>query len=382
LVIAVPPLVGWMPLSESFYRAMLLLVAASPCALALGTPAAVLAAVAQAARHGVLIKGGVHLENLGRLQVMAFDKTGTLTTGRFEVTDILPLNGASAAELLNIAAAVEQQSNHPLAQAVVRAAQNQALPLPVAAALGNVAGKGVISSVNGLPVRIGSLRLFEPVTGMVPDSAVEQAVTRLEAEGKSTMVVSHGNRFLGILALADQPRPSVQETLQQLLRLGIKQLVMLTGDNEQVARRIASTVGVTDVRSGLLPEDKLVAIRQLEQSHGAIAMTGDGVNDAPALATATVGIAMGGAGTAVALETADVALMADDLRQLPFAVGLSRASRAIIQQNLAIALGVITLLIVTSVGGWVQLSGAVILHEGSTILVVFNALRLLAYRSE
>jgi Cd2+/Zn2+-exporting ATPase len=386
LVIVIPPLINWMPLSESFYRAMMLLVAASPCALAIGTPAAVLAGIAQAARNGVLIKGGVHLENLGRLQVMAFDKTGTLTTGRFQVTEIVPANGISEVELLTVAAAVEQQSNHPLAQAVVAAAQSRGLTLPTVEKLENVAGKGVVSALDGQIVRIGSLRLFEGVEGLATDDAsshsIVQTMERLEADGNSTMAISQGNRFMGIIALADQPRPSAKATLEQLQRLGIKQLVMLTGDHEKVARRIAATVGVTDVRAGLLPEDKLVAIRQLEQAHGAIAMTGDGVNDAPALATATVGIAMGGAGTAVALETADVALMADDLQQLPFAVGLSRASRAIITQNLVVSLGIIALLVLTSVLGVVQLSGAVILHEGSTILVVLNALRLLVYRAK
>jgi Cd2+/Zn2+-exporting ATPase len=200
--------------------------------------------------------------------------------------------------------------------------------------------------------------------------------------GKSIMVVSRNGRYIGVLGLADQPRPYVRQTLQRLLDLGVKRLVMLTGDHQAVAERIGADLGVTDVRAGLLPEDKLTAIRGLEAEHGAIAMTGDGVNDAPALASATVGIAMGGAGTAVALETADVALMADDLSRLPFAVGLSRASRAIIRQNLAISLGVIGLLIVTSVLGWVQLSGAVVLHEGSTLVVVLNALRLLAYAAK
>ncbi|MFQ5436650.1 MAG: HAD-IC family P-type ATPase [Anaerolineae bacterium] len=185
---------------------------------------------------------------------------------------------------------------------------------------------------------------------------------------------------MGVLALAGIPRPGVKETLQQLLNLGVQKLIMLTGDNDDVARQIAKEVGVTDVQAELLPEDKLTTIKQLQQTHGAVAMTGDGVNDAPALATATVGIAMGGAGTAVALETADVALMADDLGKLPFAVGLSRASRAIIKQNLGVSLGVIGLLLVTSVIGLMDLSGAVVLHEGSTIVVVLNALRLLRYR--
>ncbi len=381
LVIVVPPLVGWMPLTESFYRAMLLLVAASPCALALGTPAAVLAGIAQAARSGVLIKGGVHLENLGALKVMAFDKTGTLTEGKFTVTDLVPLNGHSEESLLHVAAAVEQQSNHPLAQAVVRAAQARKLDLPAADGLENVAGRGVRSIVNGQSVLIGSLKLFEETDGHPVDPVIAQTMDRLEAEGRSTMAVSQNGVFLGVLGLADAPRPGIKETLQRLLNLGVKHLVMLTGDNQDVAQRIAQQVGVTDVRAELLPEHKLDAIKQLQTQYGPIAMTGDGVNDAPALATATVGIAMGGAGTAVALETADVALMGDDLGKLPFAVGLSRASRAIIRQNLAVSLGVIGLLIITSVLGLVQLSGAVVWHEGSTIVVVMNALRLLRYRA-
>jgi Zn2+/Cd2+-exporting ATPase len=380
LVIVLPPLVGWLPWRDSFYRAMLLLVAASPCALAIGTPAAVLAGIAQAARNGVLIKGGVHLENLGALNVMAFDKTGTLTEGKFQVTDQVPVNGTSIDELLRITAAVEQQSNHPLAQAVVRVAQAQGLRLPPADGLENVPGRGVRSRVDGHPVLIGSLKLFQETPGHPLDEAIVQVVAQLENGGRSTMVVSQGGRFLGVIGLADVPRPQAATVLAQLRQLGVQKLVMLTGDNQDVAQKIATEVGVTEVQAELLPEDKLTAIQGLQRDYGAIAMIGDGVNDAPALATATVGIAMGGAGTAVALETADVALMGDDLGKLPFAVGLSRASRAIIRQNLALSLGVIALLIVTSVVGLVQLSGAVVLHEGSTIVVVLNALRLLRYR--
>ena len=379
-VIFVPPLIGWMPIQESFYRAMLLLVAASPCALALGTPSAVLAGIGQAARNGVLIKGGVHLENLGLVQVMAFDKTGTLTEGRLKVTDAIPLNGTGPDELLRIAGTVEQQSNHPLALAIVKSAQEQGLNLLEATGLENMAGRGVRSAVDGRPVIIGSIKLFQEADGYALNSEVVQSIDRLEAEAKTTMAVSFDGQFLGVIALADTPRSGVKVTLQKLVDLGIQKLVMLTGDNQDVAQQIGQALGVTDVRAGLLPEDKLTAIQELQQDHGDIAMTGDGVNDAPALATATVGIAMGGAGTAVALETADVALMADDLGQLPFAVGLSRASRRIILQNLVISLGIIGLLIVTSVLGLVQLGGAVILHEGSTILVVLNALRLLNYK--
>jgi Zn2+/Cd2+-exporting ATPase len=379
LVIIVPTLFNWLTLEQSFYRGMLLLVAASPCSLAVGTPAAVLAGIAQAARNGVLIKGGVHLENLGTLRAIAFDKTGTITSGVFSVTDVLPLNGTTAEELLSLAGAVEQQSNHPLAQAVVRAANERKLKLPQAAGLENVAGKGVISSIDGEQIRIGSLKLFAGVDGLATDASLTEQVDKLEKTGRSTMIVSKGARFLGILGLADTPRPKVAQIMSSLRQQGIEHLVMLTGDNDDVARNIAGQVGLTEVQAELLPEDKLRIVKALEGKYRAIAMIGDGVNDAPALATATVGIAMGGAGTAVALETADVALMGDDLSKLPFAVGLSRASRQIIQQNLLVSFGVIALLVVTSVLGLVQLGFAVLLHEGSTLVVVGNALRLLGF---
>jgi Cd2+/Zn2+-exporting ATPase len=267
-----------------------------------------------------------------------------------------------------------------LAQAVVRAAEGRGIRLPAAANVQNVAGRGLYSQVEGRSIQVGSLTFLQETAGMVLEAETADLVAALEEQGKSTLLLAADNRLIGILALADQPRKDVAAVLQQLRGLGVQELVMLTGDNPRAAARIAAAVGVTDVRAALLPEDKLDAIRTLERQYGPLAMTGDGVNDAPALATATVGIAMGGAGAAVALETADVALMADDLSKLPFAVGLSRASRRIIAQNLVIALGVIVLLILTSVLGVVQLSGAVILHEGSTIVVVLNALRLLGYK--
>ena len=380
LVAVFPPIVGWMPFSESFYRAMLLLVAASPCALAIGTPATVLAGIAQAARNGVLIKGGVHLENLGRLNAIAFDKTGTLTMGKFQVTDVIPFNGSQPDDVLRLAGAVEQQSSHPLALAIVKAAKERNLTLPLASGLENIPGRGVRSQVEGQPVWIGSLKLFEDNDGKAIDSTIQQTVTQLENSGRTTMTLSRNGTFLGVLGLSDVARPGVTAVLSRLRNLGVKHLIMLTGDNQKVAQQIAQEVGVTNIEAELLPEDKLGTIQRLQKEYGAVAMIGDGVNDAPALAAATVGIAMGGAGTAVALETADVALMADDLGKLPFAVGLSRASRMIIQQNLVISLGVIALLIVTSVSGLVQLSWAVVAHEGSTILVVINALRLLRYQ--
>jgi Zn2+/Cd2+-exporting ATPase len=380
LLIILPPLLNLLPLEDSFYRGMLLLVAASPCALAIGTPAAVLAGIAQAARNGVLIKGGVHLENLGTLKAIAFDKTGTITSGAFSVTDVVPLNGTSPEELLRVAGAVEQQSNHPLAQAVVRAAQENKLQLAKAEGLENVPGRGVRSTVDGEPVMVGSMKLFAETAGISLDERLTRQVGELEQSGRSTMIVSKGNKILGILGLADTPRPNTLGVMNELRGLGIEHLVMLTGDNQEVAKNIAAQVGLTEVRAELMPEDKLNIIKQLESKYTAIAMVGDGVNDAPALATATVGIAMGGAGTAVALETADAALMGNDLSKLPFAVGLSRASRHIIQQNLFISLGVIVLLILTAVLGIVQLGFAVVLHEGSTLVVVANALRLLGYK--
>ncbi len=385
LVIVVPPLVGWASWSESFFRGMVLLVAASPCALVIGTPASILTGIAQAARNGVLIKGGVHLENLGALDAMAFDKTGTVTRGQPEVTDVIVADGSSlsADDLLTLAAAVESRSSHPLAQAVVQAARARELTLPEVGDVEAISGFGVRSAFKGRPVLIGNLRLFEGEDIPVPDP-VRATVESLERGGKTTMVVygpaPDGEvRLLGIIAVADTPRQTAQVALNELKQMGVRRTVMLTGDNERVAAAIAHRIGLADFRANLLPEQKVEAIKALTAQYGQVAMVGDGVNDAPALAQATVGIAMGGAGSDVALETADVALMADDLSRLPFSVGLSRATRRTILQNLAISLGVIILLIVTSVTGVFGLSTAVIFHEGSTLVVVANALRLLRY---
>ena len=379
LMIVLPPWFFDWAWRDSFYRGMVLLVAASPCALAIGTPAAVLAGIAQAARHGVLVKGGVHLENLGRLRVIAFDKTGTVTTGKFAVTSIVALNGATPETVLRLAAAVEEQSSHPLAAAIVQTARDRKIAFPAARGIENLAGKGIRAQVDSSEVLLGALRAFADDGAAAQGSALAETISKLEGDGQTTVIVRQGGKFIGVIALADEPRASSAGIMQRLKALGVNQLVMLTGDNEAVAKRVAAKVGLTDVRAALLPENKLTAIRELERQHGAIAMVGDGVNDAPALAAATVGVAMGGTGTAVALETADVALMGDNLGKLTFAVGLSRASRRIIQQNLAIALGTIALLIVGTLLGRVMLSAAVFLHEGSTVLVAMNALRLLAW---
>ena len=387
LLIVVPPLIGFWTWSESIYRALAVLVAASPCALALGTPAAVLAGIAQAARNGVLIKGGAHLETLGAITVLALDKTGTITVGEPRVTDVLPGAGISENELLGTAAAVERRSQHPLAKAVADAAETRGLDVPASGDLESVTGRGVRAMVGSEMVDIGRLLMFEESGATVP-SQVRDNVTRLEQAGRSTMTIrattpggsSNGaERWLGVLGIADEPRVGVEKTLERLRQSGVRRIVMLTGDNQGVGDAVGKAVGIAEVRAGLLPEDKVKAIQELA-AQGRVAMIGDGVNDAPALAHATVGIAMGGAGTAAALETADIALMGDDLGRLPFVMGLSRKTRAVIRQNLYISLGVIALLVVATVTGAAGIGAAVIVHEGSTLVVIANALRLLRYR--
>ncbi len=374
LLIALPPLLGF-SFAESFYRAMAVLVAASPCALAIATPSAVLSGVARAARGGVLIKGGAHLENLGVLTAIAFDKTGTLTVGKPKVTDVIAVSGDEA-RLLTIAAAVERRSAHPLAQAVVTEAKGRGLSWDEAGEVEAVTGKGVRAEFGGQKIAIGNGKLFD---GEAIPEVVQQHAERLQTEGKTIMLIQADGQFLGILALADTPREGVKQVLERLHQTGIRKTIMLTGDNERVGRAIADAVGLDEVKAGLLPENKVAAMEELAQRYGQVAMVGDGVNDAPAMARATVGIAMGGAGTDVALEAADVALMADDLSKLPFAVALSRASRRIIRQNLWVSLGVVALLIPATLFGWAGIGVAVLIHEGSTVVVVINALRLLAY---
>ncbi len=380
LAIVIPFLwLGW-TWTDSFYRGMLLLVAASPCALAIGTPAAVLAGVAQAARRGILIKGSLHLENLGRLKSVAFDKTGTLTTGQFSIVEIVPFSETSEQEILRVAAAVEDQSNHPLATAIVRHTKSCRLEFPAATGIENLAGRGVQALVEGRTVVLGALRAFSRDPSRPPPAELRATVARMEGAGMTTVIVRRDGLFLGVIGLADQPRASAKAALRRLGDLGIEHRIMLTGDNASVAQRVADELGIAEVRSELMPGAKLTLIRECQEKYGPIAMVGDGVNDAPALAAATVGVAMGGAGTAVALETADVALMGDDLAKLPYAVALSRFSSRIIKQNLAIALIVIVLLIAASAAGAIPLSVAVVFHEGSTVVVVLNALRLLAWK--
>jgi Zn2+/Cd2+-exporting ATPase len=368
-------------MSASFYRMFAFLVAASPCALAIATPSAVLSGIARAARGGVLIKGGGPLENLGRLRAIAFDKTGTLTEGKPRLVDIVPYLGADKLELMRVAIAVESLSDHPLAAAVVRVREEllHTTPIPQASGLRSLTGRGVQAQVEGLDTYIGKDDLFTEIDGPALPDDLQTRVDELEASGRTTMIVRHGDRYLGVIGLMDTPRAAAAGVITQLRTLGIRRMLMISGDNQNVADAVAREVGLDEARGDLMPDDKVTTIKQLRKE-AAVAMVGDGVNDAPAMANATVGIAMGAAGSDVALETADVALMSDDLRHLPFAVGLSRASSRVIRQNLWFSLGMVAILVPSTLFG-LSIGAAVLMHEGSTVLVVFNALRLLAYQS-
>lgn len=370
------------PFSVSFYRAMAVLVAASPCALAISTPSAVLSGIARAGRGGVLIKGGAALENLGKVEGIAFDKTGTLTEGKPIVTDIIPLDKYDEKTILMLSAAVEAQSDHPLAQAVVSAAKSKFPDVKMAEVsnVKSITGKGITAVVEGELVRIGKLSLFDDTGSEALPENLKLSVNKLQNEGRTIMIVQQGKKFVGVLGIMDSPRKSAKNTLSQLRKLGVSRLIMLSGDNQKVAQAIAKEIGLTDAVGELMPEEKVTQIKKLRNDLKVVAMVGDGVNDAPAMASATVGVAMGAAGSEVALETADVALMTDDLAHLVFAVGLSRKASSIIKQNLWVSLGMVAILIPSTILG-LGIGPAVALHEGSTILVVFNALRLLAYKN-
>ncbi len=368
--------------SQSFYRAMAVLVAASPCALAIATPSAVLAGVARAAKSGVLIKGGAHLESLGTVKIIAFDKTGTLTEGKPKLTDTFAADGVSADELLSVAFAVESSSDHPLASAITTGAKEKlgATPSLTATDVKAIIGFGIEGKINGDHVLVGKPGLFLKDSKLPED--IEKAVSELLNNGRTVMIVKRGDRFLGTLGVMDTPRAVASDVLKRLHALGIEKTLMLTGDNKLVGEAVARQIGLTEVHGDLLPEEKVAILTKLASSKSKVAMVGDGVNDAPAMAHATVGIAMGAGGSDVALETADVALMADDLTALPFAVGLSRAANRIIRQNLWASLGMVAFLIPATVFGFAKIGVAVALHEGSTLLVVANALRLLAYSDD
>jgi len=366
---------------ESFYRAMSVLIAASPCALAISTPSAVLAGIARAARQGVLIKGGRPLEDLGGVKAIAFDKTGTLTQGRPTLTHAIPFGKITRTHLLKIAVAVEALSDHPLASAIVKGGKKELgdIVIPKAKNLKALTARGIQASWGGSIVHIGNRRLFEELTGKKVPEEIDLKMAELESGGHTAMIIHQDKEYLGIVSAMDTARPEAVSTLATLKKMGIERMVMLTGDHQKVADAIAKSIGITHPMGSLLPEDKVNAIAQLKQEVGNVAMVGDGVNDAPAMARSTVGIAMGAAGSDVALETADIALMADKLDNLPFAIGLSRKAKQIIKQNLIISLGMVAILVPMTIMGVIAIGPAVVGHEGSTLLVVLNALRLLRY---
>lgn len=411
LLIVVPTVVFNVPFDDAFYRAITVMVVASPCALIISTPASILSAIANGARNGILFKGGAYLEQAAKIDVVAFDKTGTLTLGKPTVTDvtIIPLGGhlhqvaQDAPEhiradqeniLLTIAASVESKSEHPLALAIVDTAKHRSLHLPEATNFKALPGKGVqahTAFMGGLDVAVGSPRLFENYDVVGLDLAMEE-MARLQDEGKTSVIVAKVTTdtyvptamILGVIAIADVIRPNAAEMVKQLKSLGVKRVVMLTGDNQRVARAVAKQVGVDAFYADLLPEDKVSQIKALhvdaEGKPQIVAMVGDGVNDAPALASATMGIAMGAAGTDVALETADIVLMADDLRNIPYAISLSRQARKVVIQNLTFAISVIVVLVISALGFMLPLPLGVVGHEGSTVIVVLNGLRLLGFK--
>ncbi|MDJ0757113.1 MAG: heavy metal translocating P-type ATPase [Ardenticatenaceae bacterium] len=368
----------------TFYRAMTLMVAASPCALVISTPATVLSAIGNGARRGVLFKGGIHVEQAAALKVVAFDKTGTLTMGRPAVTDIVPVHdGLTADQLLALAAAVESRSEHPLAEAIVKAAEKKNVAFSEAVDFRSSTGKGVQGEVDGVTIFVGSLAFIQGFGSDV--TPIWHEAEQLQTNGKTAVAVGRlvdqdQVDLLGVIALADQLRPNAREIVEKLRRSGIEHVVMLTGDNERVGRAIAHEVGLDEYHANLMPEDKLNLLKTMEEQYGPVAMVGDGVNDAPALASASVGIAMGAAGTDVALETADVVLMSDDLAMLPYMIGLSRQTRRVLVQNLVFATAVIAALIIAVLGVNLPLPMSVVGHEGSTVLVSLNGLRLLGYR--
>ncbi|MDE0889829.1 MAG: heavy metal translocating P-type ATPase [Phycisphaerales bacterium] len=379
LLIVLPPTFQWMGWSESAARAMTVLVGASPCALAISTPAAVLAGIARTARGGVLVKGGGALEELGVVKTIAFDKTGTLTQGRPTMRNVVLAGGFTRELVLGFAAAVERESTHPLARAVVAASEN--IDRVDASSSKVVPGFGMEGLVDGRRVLVGGRGLLEQASIEIPES-LTQAADAASAEGRTVAFMAIDLEVAAMFEFVDAARPEAAAVIQRLRDLGIRPMVMLSGDRREPAERIADRLGLDEVRAELLPEDKIAAIADLRRDHAHVAMVGDGVNDAPALAEATVGIAMGGCGTDVALEAADVALMADDLSRLPFAVQAARRTRAIILQNVFASMGMVVLLIVLGSLGITNLATAVVLHEGSTVLVVLNALRLLRLPDE
>ena len=382
LAILPPFLLAW-DWETTIYRALIFLVVASPCALMASIMPTLLSGIANGARQGILFKTGAQLEMIGRVKAIAFDKTGTLTTGKLQVVQIIPAAGRSQHQVLQIAAALESLSEHPIGEAIVQAAQQQQVELPTVTHAQAEIGQGISGEVEGQRVLVGKAAFVQKALNVSKlqvegyQESLLSSTSKLEAEGKTVVWVSYAEELLGIIAIADTLRPTATAIVKRLKQLGIEQIVMLTGDNERTAQSVAQELGIDQVYAELLPEDKVSVIRQLQRRYQAIAMVGDGINDAPALAQASVGVAMGAAGSDVALETADIILMADRLEKLEQAIRLGRRSQTIVKQNITFALSFIVLLLVTNFLGHITMPLGVIGHEGSTVLVTLNGLRLL-----
>ena len=374
LLTLIPALMG-LDWQEWLTRATVFLVAAAPCALVISIPITLVAAIGTAGRKGILIKGGVHLENLARVNVVALDKTGTLTLGKPRVTEVVPLNGHNEADVLATAAALEVRSQHPLAHAILERTAGQGILSVPAEDFQSLTGAGATGVINGQRYFIGSPSLF--TEKQVDLSAVKTHIETLQTAGNTVVVIGTGQQAIGLIAIADPLRPGAKEAVAELKRAGIHKVIMLTGDNPRTAQAIAAEAGIDEVFAGLKPEDKTRKVLALDRQYGRVAMVGDGVNDAPALAAAHVGIAMGAAGTDVALETADVALMADDLSRLPYLIRFSHRNWNVIRQNLALSVVVIGSLIIGALFGVFSLPIAVIAHEVSEFVVIASGLRML-----
>jgi Cd2+/Zn2+-exporting ATPase len=375
LVIAVVPLLlggGW---GEWIYRGLALLIVGCPCALVISTPIAIVTAIGNAAKRGVLIKGGIHLEEAGKISVVAFDKTGTLTKGVPQVTEFITVENEN--DILKIAAILEKSSQHPLASAILRKAEQAGVDFSSEAEeFSSITGKGVKGKIDGQLYYIGSPNLFTELHTSIEIEALKQ-IEELQNQGKTVMVLGTVQKILVIIAVADDVRESSQNVIQKLHELGIQKTIMLTGDNKATADAIGKRIGIKEVKAELLPQDKLAYIKQLREQYGNVAMVGDGVNDAPALAASTVGIAMGGAGTDTALETADIALMGDDLSKLSYTISLSRKTLAIIKQNITFSLLIKLVALLLIIPGWLTLWMAIFADMGATLIVTLNSLRLL-----
>jgi len=376
VLIILPPLLWGWNWETTIYRALVFLVVASPCALMAAIMPTLLSGIANGARQGILFKSGTQLETIGRVRAIAFDKTGTLTTGEIQVVKILPVSGQSENFVLQTAAALEVFSEHPLGEAIVRAAQQKQLKLPNAIAVQAQTGQGIVGEVDRQQVLVGKATFIRQQIESVPTELSEWS-DRLEESGKTVVWVAYARQVLGLIAVADTVRLEALSIVARLKRLGIEEIVMLTGDNWRTAQRIAQETGVNQVYAELLPEDKVQVIRHLQQKYKIVAMVGDGINDAPALAQASVGIAMGAAGSDVALETADVVLMADRLEKLEQAIRIGRRSQSIVKQNIVFALSSVLLLLLANFAGNITMPLGVIGHEGSTVIVTLSGLRLL-----